>query len=211
MDAFPEQGSASDARLATFAQMLRASPHNLLSPRGLQELEERHFPESVRFSDGLPSGPRLLDVGSGGGLPGIVIAIRRPDLEVHLLEATRKKADFLREVGEALGLTVKVHHGRAEELATGSLGGSFDLVTARAVAPLARLVPWTVPYLRPGGQLHAIKGAQWREELEAASSELSRRRLVVVSMPNEPSAAPEADQGPEPKVVVIERDQKPIG
>ena len=126
---------------------------------------------------------RLLDIGSGGGLPGIVIAITRPDLELHLMEATGKKATFLSEVAARLELRVTVHHGRAEELARPPLTGSFDLVTARAVAPLERLVPWAEPYLGPKGQLHAIKGERWGEELDAARPTAERLGLRVVARP----------------------------
>lgn len=201
----PGGASEVDSRLATFARLLRASPHNLLSPRGLEELETRHLPEALSFAAVLPEGPRLLDVGSGGGLPGIVVAVRRPDLEVHLLEATGKKADFLRDAATELGLSVEVHHGRAEELARPPLAASFDLVTARAVAPLVRLVPWTAPYLRPGGQLHAVKGEQWREELEDARPILSKWGLAVRSTPDERSAA---EDSPHPRVVVLERPDR---
>lgn len=188
--------------LRRYAVLLRESPHNLLSPRGLDELEARHFPESLAFGAGLPTGPRLLDVGSGGGLPGIVIAAARPDLEVHLLDATRKKTDFLSEAASTLGLSVAVHHGRAEELAGGPLARTFDLVTARAVAPLDRLVPWVVPFLKVGGQLHAIKGERWSEELAAAEPEVRRMGLAVRSTPDHGSA----DEGRgAPLVVVLER------
>ena len=188
--------------LGRFAELLRNSPHNLLSPRGLQELEERHFPEAVAFSASLPEGPRVLDVGSGGGLPGMVIAMTRPDLAVELLEATGKKAEFLTEAAARLGLSVVVHHGRAEELANSELAGTFDLVTARAVAPLERLVPWTAPFLRPGGQLHAIKGERWSEELAAARPTLERLGLGVRAVPSD--VRPEGHEGG-PLVVVLER------
>lgn len=188
--------------LPRYAELLRQSPHNLLSPRGLEELEVRHFPESLDFSARLPAGPRLLDLGSGGGLPGVVIAAARPDLEVHLLDATRKKTDFLTAASAELGLPITVHHGRAEDLAVGQLAASFDLVTARAVAPLERLAPWAAPFLRPGGQLHAIKGERWSEEITTAEPALRRLGLAVHSTP--------ADGAPErphdgPLVVVLER------
>lgn len=199
-------GTGSDAgvteTLHLYATLLRESPHNLLSPRGLEELEGRHFPESLAFSAGLPVGPRLLDLGSGGGLPGIVIAASRPDLRVHLLDATRKKTDFLTEAAQKLGLSVEVHHGRAEQLAGGPLAGTFDLVTARAVAPLERLVPWAAPFLKVGGQLHAIKGERWSEELEASEAELRRRGMIVRSTPN--GAPPDRAKGT-PLVIVLER------
>lgn len=189
-------GPSVEDGLSTFAELLRDSPHNLLSPRGLEELESRHFPESVAFSEALPTEGRLLDIGSGGGLPGLVIALVRPGLDVHLMDATRKKADFLRDAAASLGLGVEVHHGRAEELAAGNLAGTFDMVTARAVAPLQRLVPWAAPYLRPGGRLHAIKGERWAEELDQACDAIERSGMVVV-------ATPEGGLGP--RVVVLER------
>ena len=193
---------ALSEQLQKYAELLRGSPHNLLSPRALQELESRHLPESVAFAAILPAGPRLLDVGSGGGLPGLVIAIERTDLQVHLLEATRKKATFLAETVSALGLGAVVHHGRAEELASGELRGTFDIVTARAVAPLERLVPWCAPFLRPGGQLHAIKGERWAEELEEARSALGSHGLAVVRTPARGQAS---DHETTPRVLVLER------
>lgn len=173
--------------LASYAEMLRSTPHNLMSPRGLGELEERHFPECTSLAMSLPrvSGgtQRLLDVGSGGGLPGVIIALIRPDLEVHLLEATSKKVAFLRDCAASLGLRLLVHHGRAEELGRTPLGGTFDLVTARAVAPMERLLGWTMPFLRPGGLLYAVKGDRWAEELEAASAALFRSGASIVATP----------------------------
>lgn len=172
-----------DDRLERYAAAIRRSPHNLLSPKGLSELEARHIPESLTFAGSLIGPGRVLDVGSGGGLPGIVIALARPDLEVHLMDATRKKAQFLTEVAEELGLNVTVHHGRAEELARSKLAGTFDIVTARAVAPLERLVPWCAPYLKPGGTIQAIKGERWAEELAEAGGAIEARALKVLRTP----------------------------
>ena len=191
-----------DQELCRYARLLRSAPHNLLSARGLDELEVRHFPEAVAFTSTLPSGPRLLDIGSGGGLPGIVIALLRPDLAVHLMDATGKKATFLREAADELGLALTVHHGRAEELGSGVLAGTFDIVTARAVASLDRLVPWAVPFLRPGGTLHAIKGDRWRAELQEATDSIARSGLEVVGTPDEPVGTP-VEGGPQ--VVVLRR------
>lgn len=191
-----------ESNLARYAEMLRGSPHNLLSPRGLEELETRHFPESLAFAASLPRGRRVLDIGSGGGLPGIVIAIARPDLRVELLEATGKKAAFLGDVSDTLGIGVRVHHGRAESLANGPLASQFDIVTARAVAPLERLVPWAVPFMARGGTLHAIKGERWPSELAAAASSIGRHGLTVIGRPE---AGPSKAEMGRPTVIVLRR------
>ncbi|GGI03121.1 hypothetical protein GCM10011354_02690 [Egicoccus halophilus] len=180
----PDLSDRQRSQLETFVTAVEQSPHNLVSRQAKADLRTRHLSESLRFAHGLPAGPRLLDVGSGGGFPGIVIAVVRPDLRVELLEATGKKATFLRNTAKNLGLPVIVHHGRAEDLARSELRGRFDLVTARAVAALDRLLPWTMPFLRPGGELHAIKGARWREELEASDRALGSLGAVVVETPD---------------------------
>lgn len=170
-------------QLAAYAAAVRASPHNLLSARGLEELERRHIAESLRFSAGLPPGPaRLLDLGTGGGLPGLVIAIARPDLAVTLLDSTAKKVAFVGETAMTIGVAVETLHGRAEDLAAAH-GRSFDLVVARAVAPLDRLVGWALPFVAPGGVLHAIKGERWSEELAAALPQIKRFGANVVGLP----------------------------
>lgn len=126
----------------------------------------------------LGPGARLVDIGSGGGLPGIPIAIARPDLRVLLVESTRKKAAFLAGASEALGLSnVSVRAERAEALHP-KLGGTFDVVTARAVARLSTLVPWTAPLARRGGRVLLIKGQRADEELAEAAAVLARHRLV---------------------------------
>ena len=190
-------------QLDAFVQAVESSPHNLVSQRARTELRERHLPECVAFAATLPVGPaRLLDVGSGGGFPGMVLGILRPDLDVTLLDATRKKVAFLSEVAVELDVPVQALHGRAEEIARTDLGGSFDLVTARAVAPLERLVGWTVPFLRPGGLLYAIKGGRWREELDAAASALRDWGAEAVATPEELGDSPD---GVRPLVVIIRR------
>ncbi len=194
------------AQLRDFAERVRHSPHNLVSRRARDELHTRHVPEAVALARLLPFGPhRLLDVGSGGGFPGIVIAIVRPDLEVHLLESTRKKVTFLQEVTAALGLDLTVHHGRAEELARRTeLAHSFDLVTARAVAALGELLDLTLPFLAADGVLYAVKGERWAEELAAAEQALRRAGGVVLATPDDLLATVgESEQLP--RVVMIGR------
>jgi 16S rRNA (guanine527-N7)-methyltransferase len=138
-----------DETLAAYAEAVRRSPHNLVSPRAREELESRHIPESVALARMLPEASTLVDIGSGGGLPGLVIAAVRPDLAVTLVEATRKKARFLRTTARALGLDVEVVEHRIEDVAHDL--GPFDLATARAVAPRVRLVAWAMPGRGPGG------------------------------------------------------------
>lgn len=198
--------TASSERLSAFARLVVESPHNLVSERAKGELMTRHIPECVALAEMLPAGPqRVLDLGSGGGFPGVVLAIMRADLEVHLLDSTQKKTGFLESAAEELGLAVTVHLGRAERLATDPLAGSFDVVTARAVAPLRRLVQWAVPFLRVGGVLYAVKGARWAEELDAATSLLRRIGAQVMATPDD---LPVQDMdGSRPRVVIIARDR----
>jgi 16S rRNA (guanine527-N7)-methyltransferase len=205
-DSAPRSSKDVAEKLARYAELLRGSPHNLLSAQGLRELEDRHFPESVAFAEGLPRAERLLDVGSGGGLPGVVIAIVRPDVEVHLLDATGKKAAFLRHVAEELSLPMTVHHGRAEELSGGELKAAFGLVTARAVARLDKLAGWCAPFLRPSGTLHAIKGERWQEELDEAGPVLTRLGLGVLSTPVVPGEDRGGGRVDHPLVVVLVRN-----
>lgn len=196
----------TNTTLERYAELVAASPHNLVSRSARAELSTRHVPEAVAFAQSLPGPARILDLGSGGGLPGLVIAAVRPDLEVHLLEATGKKAAFLAETAATLGLPVSVHHGRAEDLAGPPLAGTFDIVTARAVAPLERLVGLAAPYLTPGGSLHALKGARWPEELAAAAGAIRTARLRVAGVPE--TERPDGDQGSDevtPRVVVLTR------
>lgn len=194
------------ATLERYAQLVESSPHNLVSRSARAELTTRHVPEAVALAGLLPSGiGRLLDLGSGGGFPGMVVAIVRQDLEVHLLDATRKKTAFLEQAATELGVPVVVHTGRAEELARGELAGSFDVVTARAVAPLDRLVPWALPFLSPGGVLYAVKGQRWREELEQAAGVIQRLGGHVVATPDDLPPASAQDAGHRPDVVMIAR------
>lgn len=121
------------------------------------------------------TGARLLDVGSGGGVPGIPVALARPDLHVTLLDATEKKTAFLQAVAAELGLSnVEVVRGRAESLSASPLGASFDVVTARAVAKISALLPWTAPFAKRGGKLLYIKGEAADSELAAAARQLQR-------------------------------------
>ncbi|MFT3771478.1 MAG: 16S rRNA (guanine(527)-N(7))-methyltransferase RsmG [Minicystis sp.] len=135
-------------------------------------------------------GPRasLVDVGSGGGVPGIPIAVARPDLRVTLVEATQKKAAFLDAVAKALGLAnVSVRAERAEQLARGPLREAFDVATARAVGKIAQLGPLMVPFVKPGGRVLLIKGQRAGEELAEATTVLGRLRCTAENTVDTPT------------------------
>jgi 16S rRNA (guanine527-N7)-methyltransferase len=129
-------------------------------------------------------GARLLDVGTGAGIPGLVLKVARPDLRVTLLDSTRKKLDFVRTAAETLGLSgVDCIHGRAEDLAGDSRhAGRYDLVTARAVAPTEKLVGWVMPFVAAKGRAVLLKGARAHAELEAAQSAIRRAGARIESV-----------------------------
>jgi len=138
----------------------------LIGPREVPRLWDRHLLNCAVLAELVPPGARVIDVGSGAGLPGIPLALARPDLTVSLLEPSVRRSTFLSEVVQLLGLSgVDVVRGRAEE---GSRA-PVEVVTARAVAPLIRLAGWCLPLVAPAGRLLAIKGASARAEVEAAA------------------------------------------
>lgn len=138
----------------------------LVGPREVTRLWERHLVNSAAAVAFLPEQGRIVDVGSGAGLPGVVVAAMRPDAEVILLEPMERRTDWLTEVVDRVGLSnVQVLRGRAEDV--GALDA--DAVTARAVAALEKLYGWTLPLLRVGGRLVALKGGRARAEVDAAA------------------------------------------
>jgi 16S rRNA (guanine527-N7)-methyltransferase len=136
----------------------------LIGPREADRLWERHLLNSAVLGELVPGGCRVLDVGSGAGLPGIPLALARPDLVIVLLDPMARRVAWLQEVVAELGLEVSVHRGRAEEPRVRDELGGNDVVTARAVAPLGRLAGWSLPLVAPGGRLLAVKGATADEE-----------------------------------------------
>jgi 16S rRNA (guanine527-N7)-methyltransferase len=142
----------------------------LIGPREADRLWDRHLLNCAVVAELIRTGADVIDLGSGAGLPGIVLGIIRPDLSVVLLEPLLRRVTFLSECVAELGLeNVTVRRARAEE-AAGSLSG--HVVTARAVAPLDRLLRWGMPLLRTGGQLLAFKGERAGAELEAIEPDL---------------------------------------
>jgi 16S rRNA (guanine527-N7)-methyltransferase len=163
-------GARSDLAEA-FAAHLRTSAveRGLLGPREVPRLWTRHILNCAAVSPLLPSAAEVVDVGSGAGLPGLVLAIAREDVRVTLVEPLLRRVAWLEEVAFDLGLTnVEIVRARAEELGT----GWADVATARAVAPLARLSAWCLPLVRSGGVLLAIKGRSAADELRVSAEEL---------------------------------------
>ena len=149
-----------------YAALLAGSgvERGLLGPREADRLWERHLLNSAVLGELIPEGARVLDIGSGAGLPGIPLALTRPDLVMVLLEPMARRVVWLEEVLAVLGLAVVVHRGRAEDPRVREKCGGNDVVTARAVAPLGRLAGWSLPLVAPGGRLLAVKGASAEQE-----------------------------------------------
>jgi len=143
----------------------------LIGPREVPRLWERHLLNCAVLTELLPEDATVCDVGSGAGLPGLVLAIARPDLRVTLLEPLLRRTTFLTEAVGDLGLggSVEVVRGRAEDLHGER---RFDVVTSRAVAPLERLLRWSMPLVAPSGAMVAMKGSSINEEIEAAHGTL---------------------------------------
>jgi 16S rRNA (guanine527-N7)-methyltransferase len=150
----------------------------LIGPREVPRLWERHVLNSAAVAEAIPAGARVVDVGSGAGLPGIPLGLARPDITLTLVEPMARRVEFLeealRELADGDGSPAwRVIRGRAEEKAVIGAVGPVDVVTARAVAPLPRLVGWCKGLLRPGTQLVALVGARAIEELPAMLAELT--------------------------------------
>lgn len=148
-----------------YAELLRGEgiERGLLGPREGERIWQRHLLNSGVLGELVPQGCRVVDVGSGAGLPGVPLAIARPDLHVTLVESMQRRTNFLIEVVETVGLTnLEVRRARAEEL-VGTVSG--EVVVARAVVRLGRLLDWTLPLTCSGGFVLAVKGENVRTEL----------------------------------------------
>ena len=144
----------------------------LIGPREAPRLWERHLLNCAVLGEVIPEGATVCDIGSGAGLPGVVLAIARPDLAVTLVEPLLRRSTYLTEVSAQLELSnVEVVRARAEELHGKR---SFDVVTSRAVAPLERLLGWSMPLVAPDGSLLAMKGSSISDEIAAAAGVLDR-------------------------------------
>jgi len=151
----------------------------LIGPREVGRLWERHLLNSAAAVPHLPSAGTIVDLGSGAGLPGVVVAAMRPGSHVVLLEPMERRTDWLLEVVAELGLSnAEVRRGRAQE----ALDLQVDAVTIRAVAALDKLYAWATPLLAPGGRLVALKGERAQEEIAAARRAAQRAKVTAVEL-----------------------------
>ena len=166
-------GEASDAATRYVAMLAGDGVvRGLIGPREVPRLWDRHVLNSAALAEAVPDGARVVDVGSGAGLPGVPLGLARPDLTLTLVEPMARRVEFLTDVVTSLGVPWRVVRGRAEERSVVRAVGPVDVVTARAVAPLPRLVGWCRGLLVPGAQLIALVGAKAAAEVPALVPEL---------------------------------------
>lgn len=160
-----------------YAELLAGTgvERGLVGPHEVDRVWDRHLLNCAVVGELLEPGERLVDIGSGAGLPGIPLAIARPDLRVVLVESLLRRTEFLQEVVAELALDVEVLRGRAEDRAVRERVGGADAAVSRAVAPLDKLTRWSFPLLRAGGRMLAIKGEQ-------ATAEVREHRRVMTAL-----------------------------
>ena len=165
-------------RAAQYVQLLATTgvEWGLIGTREVDRLWDRHVFNSAAIADLVPEAASVVDVGSGAGLPGIPLALRRPDLRVTLLEPLLRRATFLTQAVEALALTdrVEVVRARAEDHRQ-----TYDIVASRALAPLPRLLGWCIPLTAADGVVLALKGRTAQDEVAAESAALARHHLTA--------------------------------
>ena len=175
LQAYPEAAN----QLQQFHDLLAVEGpiRGLIGPKEVEKLWDRHIGNSLVLESLLPEGCSLIDIGTGAGLPGIPIAIARPDLEIHLVEPMQRRIEFLELAVAKLDLSnTQIHRARAEQL-HGQLVA--DLVTARAVASVKELIEWCEPLLNSHGRLVLLKGEKAEIELKEAKPTMHKHGLVL--------------------------------
>ncbi|MFM8868984.1 MAG: 16S rRNA (guanine(527)-N(7))-methyltransferase RsmG [Candidatus Nanopelagicus sp.] len=173
-------------KIQSFATLLKTQgiERGLIGPKEADRIWERHIANCIPITTLIKEGVRLADIGSGAGLPGVVIALARADLKVTLIEPLQRRVDFLFEVIDQLEIPVEVIRGRAE-----TTKKQFEVVTARAVAPLEKLIQISWHMILKGGHLLAIKGESAQDELAATKLKKgATAKLHEISLPNLPVA-----------------------
>lgn len=173
--------------------LLEVNEHmNLTAITDPEEILKKHFADSLTGSPCLPMGAQVIDVGTGAGFPGMVLSIVRPDLSFTLLDALRKRVDFLRRVTDELGLSARVScvHARAEEAAQEPrFREQFGAAVSRALAPLSVVMEYSAGFVKKGGRIVAYKGPAVKEELPLAANAaailgLSEGKLIDAGLPD---------------------------
>jgi len=174
LEAFPAAG----ANLESYANWLATEGvvRGLLGPREVDRIWDRHLANCAALTELIPAGASVIDIGSGAGLPGLVVAIIRLDCQVTLVEPLLRRSEFLQEVVTDLGLeNVTVIRARAEQVKD----RKASVVTARAVAPLERLLGWAMPLVAQGGELLAMKGSNAAQEIADAQGKLRKYQVEI--------------------------------
>jgi 16S rRNA (guanine527-N7)-methyltransferase len=176
-------------RLAAYAASLWSWNErlNLTRHTDVEKFVSRDVADAVAIAPHLAAGEHVLDVGTGGGVPGVLLAILRPDLRVELCDSVGKRARAVREIVAEIGLTIPVHEGAAQPLVAaaaeagdrGGRPGRFDVLVVRAVAPLLKLLGWFEPLCDAYGRMLVVKGPRWEEEKGEARHRGFVKKVVV--------------------------------
>jgi len=180
LEAFP----LAEANLESYANWLATEGvvRGLIGPRELDRIWDRHLANCAALAELIPNGASVIDIGSGAGLPGLVLAIVRPDAQITLVEPLLRRSEFLQEVATDLALeNVTVIRARAEQVKD----RKALVVTARAVAPLERLVGWAMPLVAQGGELLAMKGSNAAQEILDAQGKLAKYQVEICQVGQE--------------------------
>lgn len=174
--------------------------YNLTAVRDPAQMVTQHLLDSMAAVPAFADAKRVLDVGAGGGLPGMVLAIARPDMQVEMVDTVHKKTAFLTQAKAELALTnVAIHTARVEQL---KVNEKFDIITSRAFAELADFVNWSGPLLKPGGRFIAMKGIYPQDEIDRLPAGWKATAVQPLQVPGLKA---------ERHLVFIEADSRPAG
>ena len=172
----------NQVKIDRYAEMLATwgIERGLIGPKEGERIWDRHIANCLPLATLIPDGASVVDIGSGAGLPGIVLALARPDLAITLIEPLQRRVDFLHEVVKELALPIIIIRGKSE-----TVKKSFDVVTARAVAPLPKLLDISWHLVKNQGALLAMKGESAQSEIDATPAKKhSITRLHLIELPD---------------------------